>query len=81
MICFYVPCVWNIRDAVVPADKRVAVFQLQQTTKYFLKDDINLGRKTWRTVRTSIEIINKHNCEKAKTKAATQVAALVLALI
>lgn len=41
MVCFYVPCVWNIRDAVIPADKRIAVFQLQQATKAFLKDDIN----------------------------------------
>ena len=41
MLCFNVPYVWNIRDAVIPCDKRIAVFQLQEATKSLLKDDID----------------------------------------
>ena len=41
MVCFHIPCVWNIRDSDIPCDKRIAAFQLQQATKAFLKDDIN----------------------------------------
>ena len=41
MLCFNVPHVWNIRDAVIPCDKRIAVFQLQEATKSLLKDDID----------------------------------------
>ena len=41
ILCFNVPYVWNIRDAVIPCDKRIAVFQLQEATKSLLKDDID----------------------------------------
>lgn len=41
MLCFNVPNVWDIRNAVIPADKRIAVFQLQEATKSLLKDDID----------------------------------------
>ena len=50
MLCFDVPYVWNIRYATIPVDKRLAVFQLQQASKLFLKDDIDweprLGKLT-----------------------------------
>ena len=41
ILAFNVPFVWDIRDAVIPADKRIAVFQLQEASKVFLKDDID----------------------------------------
>ena len=41
MLCFNVPYVWNIRDAAIPCDKRIAAFQLQEATKSLLKDDID----------------------------------------
>ena len=45
MLCFNVPYVWNIRDAVIPCDKRIAVFQLQEATKSLLKDNIDWERR------------------------------------
>ena len=41
MLCFNIPFVWDIEDAVIPCDKRIAVFQLQEATKSLLKDDID----------------------------------------
>lgn len=41
MLCFNIPYVWNIRDAIIPCDKRIAVFQLQEATKSLLKDNID----------------------------------------
>lgn len=40
-ISFNVPIAWNIADAIVPANKKIAVFQLQEGTKKFMKDDID----------------------------------------
>lgn len=45
MLSFHVPFVWDIRDAKIPADKRVAIFQLQQVSKGFLKDGIEWEKK------------------------------------
>ena len=41
ILAFHVPFVWDIRDAIIPADKRIAVFQLQEASKSFLKDNID----------------------------------------
>lgn len=38
---FNVPFAWNITDSIIPASKRMAVFQLQEATKRFLKDNID----------------------------------------
>ena len=41
MLCFDVPYVWDIQDAIIPVNRRLAVFQLQQASKLFLKDEID----------------------------------------
>ena len=41
MVCFYVPCVWNMKDADIPADKYMAALRIKEAVKAFLKDDIN----------------------------------------
>jgi len=41
MVCFNIPHVWDIRNAIIPGDKRIAVFQIQDATKALLKDDID----------------------------------------
>lgn len=38
---FNIPFAWNVADAVIPASKRMAVFQLQEATKRFLKENID----------------------------------------
>ena len=41
MVCFYVPCVWDMKDADIPADKYMASLRIKEAVKAFLKDDIN----------------------------------------
>ena len=41
MLCFNIPYVWDMGDTVIPANKRIAIFQLQQVTKALLKENIN----------------------------------------
>lgn len=41
MVCFYVPCVWDMKDADIPADKYMASLRIKDAVKDFLKDDIN----------------------------------------
>lgn len=41
MLCFYVPCVWDMKDADIPADKHMASLRIKKVVKAFLKDDIN----------------------------------------
>ena len=41
MVCFYVPCVWNMKDADIPSDKYMASLRIKNAVKDFLKDDIN----------------------------------------
>ena len=41
MVCFYVPCVWDMKDADIPADKYMAALRIKEAVKAFLKDDIN----------------------------------------
>lgn len=45
MLCFNIPYVWNIREALIPGDKRIAVFQLQESAKALLKDDIDWEKR------------------------------------
>lgn len=40
MVCFYVPCVWDLKDADIPADKYMASLRIKDAVKDFLKDDI-----------------------------------------
>lgn len=41
MVCFYVPRVWKMKEADLPADKCMASLRIKETVKDFLKDDIN----------------------------------------
>ena len=41
MVCFYVPCVWDLKDADIPADKYMASLRIKDAVKDFLKEDIN----------------------------------------
>lgn len=41
MVCFYVPRVWKMKEADLPADKCMASIRIKETVKDFLKDDIN----------------------------------------
>lgn len=41
MVCFYVPCVWDMKDVDIPADKYMASLRIKEAVKAFLKDDIN----------------------------------------
>lgn len=41
VMCFHIPKAWNMKDAVVPANERNAVFQLEQAAKPLLKENIN----------------------------------------
>ena len=45
MLCFNVTYAWDIRNVIVPADRRVAAFQLQQAAKPLLKDSIDWSRR------------------------------------
>lgn len=40
-MCFHIPKAWNMKDSVVPANERTAIFQLQEATKPLLKENIN----------------------------------------
>lgn len=41
VMCFHIPKAWNMKDAVVPANERNAVFQVEQAAKPLLKENIN----------------------------------------
>ena len=41
VMCFHIPKAWDMKDAVVPANKRNAVFQIEQAVKPLLKENIN----------------------------------------
>ena len=41
MVCFYVPCVWDMKDADISTDKYMASLRIKEAVKAFLKDDIN----------------------------------------
>lgn len=45
MLCFNVPYAWDIKNVIIPADRRIAVFQLQQAAKSLLKDNIDWNRR------------------------------------
>ena len=45
ILCFEIPFVWNIRDAVIPVVRKNAVFQLELAAKSFLKDDIDWDKR------------------------------------
>ena len=41
MVCFYVPCVWDLKEVDLPTDKYMASLRIKDAVKDFLKDDIN----------------------------------------
>lgn len=45
MFCFNVPYAWDIKNVIIPADRRIAVFQLQQATKSLFKDNIDWNKR------------------------------------
>lgn len=42
---FNIPVAWNVSDAIIPASKRMAAFQLKEATKRFLKENIDWERR------------------------------------
>lgn len=45
VLCFNVPYAWDIKKAVIPENRRMAVFQLQQATKSLLKNNIDWDKR------------------------------------
>lgn len=45
MLCFNVPYAWDIKNVIIPVDRRIAVFQLQQATKPLFKDNIDWDKR------------------------------------
>lgn len=45
MLCFNIPYAWDIKDVNIPADRHMAVLQLQQAAKSLLKDDIDWNKR------------------------------------
>ena len=41
IMCFDIPYAWDVKNVIIPTDKREAIFQIRQATKRLLKEDVN----------------------------------------
>lgn len=41
IMCFNIPYAWDVKNVIIPTDKREAIFQIRQATKRLLKKDVN----------------------------------------